>query len=488
MNRLFPALVAASLLLTATFPVGGEEGKQKYEAENARLSGHNSVISDASASGGKAVGRFESADDALEFTISVSESGAYDLIFTARGIGGGKINNVLVDGEYQGQIETALTTYSDAPLRGVHLTQGEHTVKVTVSWGWIALDSLTVVPAQGIPDSVYEVSSTLINPQADAAAQALYRLLLDTYGHYTLAGQVCDGGITGAEFQALYSVTGAYPAILGLDMMDYTPARVSQGAHSQAVERAIEFHRLGGIVTFCWHWSCPLEYIREGRDANGNPRWWGAFYSENTTFNLAKAILTGEDPQGMAQLDRDIQAIAAQLNVLRDAGVPVLWRPLHEAAGGWFWWGAQGPEAYKALWIHLYRLLTQTYGCTNLIWVWNGQNPDWYPGDEYVDIIGEDIYAEKHSYSPQNSKFAELLTYSQQNKIIALTENGVVFDIERAVQTNARWAWFCTWCGEFVQENQRYSEAYTEEALLRKVYDSEYVLTLEKLNARRAAQ
>ena len=48
---------------------------------------------------------------------------------------------------------------------------------------------------------------------------------------------------------------------------------------------------------------------------------------------------------------------------------------------------------YKKLWYYLYDELTNKYGCTNLIWVWNGQNPEWYPGDEYVDVIGEDIYA-----------------------------------------------------------------------------------------------
>ncbi len=40
---------------------------------------------------------------------------------------------------------------------------------------------------------------------------------------------------------------------------------------------------------------------------------------------------------------RDIDAIASLLKRLQDHGVTVLWRPLHEAAGGWFWWGAGGP-------------------------------------------------------------------------------------------------------------------------------------------------
>jgi mannan endo-1,4-beta-mannosidase len=164
-----------------------------------------------------------------------------------------------------------------------------------------------------------------------------------------------------------------------------------------------------------------------------------------------------------------------------DAGVPILWRPLHEASGGWFWWGAKGAEPYKAFWKYLYEQLTNVYHCNNLIWVWNGQAADWYPGDEYVDVIGEDIYADAHSYGAQNAKFAELLEYPQTNKIIALTENGVVFDIENVVASGARWSWFGTWCGGFVTQNGRYSEAYTEAAIMRKTYQSEYVITLDEL-------
>jgi len=363
----------------------------------------------------------------------------------------------------------------------VLLTAGQHTVAVTPSWGWIYLDKLTVTQAQAIPDSVYEVSPTLINPNATEEAKKLYAYLCEVYGKYTLSGQVCDGGLTGREIKAIYNVTGKYPAILGLDMMDYTPSRRALGASNPtAVKQAVKFHEEGGIVTFCWHWGAPKQYIKDGKDANGNPRWWGAFYTDNVTYDIA-AVMNGADPEGKILLDQDIEGIAKQLLLLQEEGIPVLWRPLHEASGGWFWWGAKGAEPCKQLWIYLYDQLTNVYGCNNLIWVWNGQSPDWYPGDEYVDIIGEDIYAANHSYGAQNSKFIELLDYSQSNKIIALTENGVLFDIDNLISTNARWAWFNTWSGDFVQKNGKYSEVYTEAEILKKTYNSEYVITLDEL-------
>ena len=475
---LYLLLILTTLLaLTAAFA----EDSVVYEAEKAAFTGAITAKTEATASGWKTVGTFEKPEDSVTFTITVPEDGTYDLFLTCKGIGGSKINNLLVDGVQQGTFECGNLKYEDAPVRGVLLTAGEHTVTVTPSWGWMYLDKLTVVRAQGIDNAVYEVSPTLINPNATENARKLYTWLCDIYGTYTLSGQVCDKGIKGTEFKAIHDVTGKYPAMLGLDMMDYPPSRRALGASNPtAVERAIEFHKEGGLVTFCWHWTADKKYILDGKDENGNPRWWGGFYTKNVNFDL-EAVMNGSDPYGKETLDKDIAEIAKQLLRLQDAGVPVLWRPLHEASGGWFWWGAKGAEPYKQLWIYLYDQLTNVYGCNNLIWVWNGQAKDWYPGDAYVDIIGEDIYADNHSYSAQNAKFIELLDYADTNKIIALTENGVVFDIDNVVATNARWAWFNTWSGDFVVKYGKYSEAYTEKDILKKAYDSEHVITLDEM-------
>jgi len=481
---LFKTALSLLLVSTALFTLGSasaESGALVYEAEAAQRTGSLTLKTDVKASGWKSVGTFEKADDSLSFTVDVPSDGVYDITVTCIGIGGSKINNLLVDGQHQGTFECGAVMYTDAPVKGVLLTAGQHELSITPSWGWMYVDKLTITPAQAISEDVYNVSSALINPNATENAKKLYAYLCDNYGKATLSGQVCDGGLKGTEITAIHAVTGRYPAILGLDMMDYPPSRRAMGAsHPTAVERAIEFHEAGGIVAFCWHWTADKKYILDGTDANGNPRWWGAFYTDNVTFDI-EAVMNGSDPYGKEALDKDIAEIAKQLLRLQDAGVPVLWRPLHEASGGWFWWGAKGAEPCKQLWIYLYDQLTSVYGCNNLIWVWNGQAKDWYPGDEYVDIIGEDIYADAHSYGAQNSKFIDVLDYTGTNKIIALTENGVLFDIDNLITTNARWAWFNTWSGDFVQKNGKYSEAYTEADILKKTYNSEYVITLDEL-------
>lgn len=451
-----------------------------YEAEDAVLGGANSASADADASGGKAVGKFADDPDTVTFSVDVPADGTYQLLVTAKGIGGSKTNNVSVDGESVGTFESSDTGYTDAVVRGVMLKAGKHQIKITKSWGWIMLDKLTVKSDAGITADTYKVSDKLINPKADAAAKQLFSYLCESYGKYTLAGQVCDYGLDGAEFKAIHDVTGKYPAICGLDFMDYAPSRAARGAKGFSVDTALKVHQAGGIVSFCWHWNAPDKYLKDGDDANGNPRWWQGFSTSNVTFDI-DAVMNGKDSEGKKLLDADIAAIAKQINILRDAGVPILFRPLHEASGGWFWWGAKGAAPYQQLWKYLYEQLTDVYGCNNLIWVWNGQAADWYPGDEYVDIIGEDIYAGERVYSAQTAKFMELLDYPKTNKITALTENGTVFDIDNAIASNTRWSWFNTWCGDFVTNGSGYSERYTEKSILKKAYDSEYVITLDEL-------
>jgi mannan endo-1,4-beta-mannosidase len=194
--------------------------------------------------------------------------------------------------------------------------------------------------------------------------------------------------------------------------------------------------------------------------------------------------MNGEDSEGYDLLMEDIDAIAKQLLVLQEAGVPVLWRPLHEASGGWFWWGASGAEAYKELYVLLYDKLTNEYGLNNLIWLWNGQDAEWYPGDEYVDIIGEDIYPGEQVYTSQIAKFLEATEYTEADKMVVLSENGCIFDPDLAIRDGAMWGFFATWGGEIVSKSgglNIYSEQYTDIEMLKKVYAHESVLTLDEL-------
>jgi mannan endo-1,4-beta-mannosidase len=258
-------------------------------------------------------------------------------------------------------------------------------------------------------------------------------------------------------------------------MIEYSLSRQSHGSSSQTVEHALEYWDKGGIVTLCWHWNAPEKYLTDV--------WYKGFYKEYTNIDL-KAIMDGRDTEGYTLLLNDIEVIAKQLKQLCDAGVPILWRPLHEASGGWFWWGSAGPEAYKELYCLLYDEMTNHYQLGNLIWVWNGQDKDWYPGDEYVDIIGEDIYPGEHVYTPQSARFMQATKYTKVRKMIVLSENGCLFDPDLALRDSAMWGYFCTWGGEFVAMSQAFndiSERYTELNMVQKVYAHEIVVTRNEL-------
>ena len=84
------------------------------------------------------------------------------------------------------------------------------------------------------------------------------------------------------------------------------------------------------------------------------------------------------------------------------------------------------------------------------------------PGDEYVDIIGEDIHPGTRDYSAQSSKYLEATDYSPSGKIVALTENGCLFDLDKAFAANTAWSYFGTWSGEFGISS---SEKYTEKSI-----------------------
>lgn len=475
--RRFAASVCAVVCAVSAIPVvSSYAAETKYEAEKAVLLGM-SVASGSSYSGGKYVTMQQYGS--CTFNINVEKSGMYDFNFVSSGLGGDKINNASLDGENIGTFTSMQDKLGDAKIYSIYVEKGSHKVKVTPSWGWINLDCLIVSEYSSGKD-YYNVSKELINPSASENAQRLMSFLADNYGKNVISGQQCDNGLNSNEFKAIKNQTGKTPALMGLDLMRYTPSRVSKGDTCKTVENAIEFWNEGGIVTLCWHWNAPDKYLKSGTDSNGNPRWWGGFYTDNLNIDFS-AIMDGKDKEGYDLLMADIDAIAVQLKKLQQAGVPVLFRPLHEASGGWFWWGSDGSEPYKKLWKLMYDKLTNEYGLDNLIWVWNGQSKDWYPGDEYVDIIGEDIYPGQKVYNPQSSKFVEAANYTNTSKIVTLSENGCLFDVDKAMSAGTMWSWFCVWGGEFCSYGSSISETYSQKSMWNKVYSHENVITLDEM-------
>jgi mannan endo-1,4-beta-mannosidase len=160
-------------------------------------------------------------------------------------------------------------------------------------------------------------------------------------------------------------------------------------------------------------------------------------------FNADRA--TVKDTWENYYFQKDLAQVAEYLKLLQAEGIPVLWRPFHEASGGWFWWG-KNAESEKALWIAMFDYFKEQ-GLDNLIWVWvsEGDDDKWYPGDEYVDIIGRDMYTKTTSACFDAFNDSQ---YTYANKMVTLSECGTVDDIPTQYAAYAEWSWFMPWYGE----------------------------------------
>ncbi len=195
----------------------------------------------------------------------------------------------------------------------------------------------------------------------------------------------------------------------------------------------------GGLIIGGHDYTAVAVYLESNGTAL-DPNKDYAFYKADTEFDAANATVEGTWENKV--FTEDLKNIAAYLKLLRDADIPVLWRPFHEAAGGWFWWGKDA-ASFKSLWIAMFNYF-KTEGLDNLIWVWTteGDDADWYPGDQYVDIVGRDIYNKETADCV--SEYTSIAG-NYGNKIVSLSECGTVGLISEQWASGARWSWFMPW-------------------------------------------
>ncbi len=442
---------------------------QTIEAESGTLSGTQITTTISGYTGSGYVTGFDAEGDKVTVTFNAAK-GVYDLFVRYASPSGDKFNFIYLNGENLGSAAfPASATFKETKIGKVYLVNGSNSLAVVKDWGYFHLDNLRLVKSELSPTS--NIAEQLVTPEPSERVDSVYQLLSKIYCKAILSGQY--GGST--EFDRIKNVTGKTPVIRGFDLIDYSPSRIAHGASSSEVDKAIAWDRERGMVTFCWHWNAPKDLI----DQPGK-EWWRGFYTDATTFDVARAM---DDPgsEEYALILRDIDAIAVQLKKLADADVPVLWRPLHEAEGKWFWWGAKGAEPCKWLWKLLFEKLVDEHGLNNLIWVWTSTGTadalSWYPGDEYVDMIGADIYLPSGSYGSNLMTFDNIAALYEGKKIIALSENGTIPDPEKLFREGVGWSWFSTWSGEFITDGVRNSEAH-----IRHVYNHDYVITLDEID------
>ena len=441
---------------------------QTLEAETGTLTGTQVSTQRAGYSGSGYVTGFDADGDKISLTID-AKRGVYNIYVRYASPSGDKFNYVFVNGHNLGSVSFPNSqSFTETKVGKVYLVEGSNTLAIVKDWGYFDVDNLRLEASA--PSPIDKVATDLVTPSPTKRADSVYKFLSHIYGKVILSGQY--GGTT--EFNQIKNISGKTPVIRGFDLMDYSPSRVEHGATSTETEKAIEWDSERGMVTFCWHWNAPKNLI----DQPGT-EWWRGFYTEATTFDLSKAM-NDESSEEYLLILRDIDAIALQLKKLKDADVPVLWRPLHEAEGKWFWWGAKGGEPCKWLWKLLFERLVEHHALNNLIWVWTSTGTtdalSWYPGDEYVDIIGADIYLPAGSYGSNFITFDNIASLYRGKKIIALSENGPIPDPEHLLTEGAAWSWFSTWSGSFITDGISNTSAH-----INNVYNHDYVITLDEI-------
>ncbi len=439
---LIPILCAAALLSASRDQT---PGSVHLEAEDGELVGTSVSTAGAGFSGKGFVTGFVSSTAKVILRFS-AKPGIYEAKIRYSSPSGPKGFGVRVNGHSSSGMFPKTGDRFEVISAGKVELSGQNELEIERGWGYFNVDSVDFVPSV-VNHQMKPLPGRLADLKANDSAKSLYGRLSQSYGHRTLSGQY-DAG----ENYGIAVATGKTPAIYGGDFMDYSPSRLKHGAHPEGTtEAVIKQAKAGQAITMSWHWNAPTDLLDKLiTDAKGNHvdlRWYKGFYTDATTFDLAKAL---DDPKSerYSMLLSDMDAIAVQLKKFQDAGVPVLWRPLHEAEGGWFWWGAKGPKPFIKLWRIMFDRFTRIHRLHNLIWVFTvGDNPDWYPGDEFVDVLGIDAYPSDHS-DALNRNWESLKAQFDGRKLLAISEFGGVPDIPRMRRFGAEWAYFVSWTGQ----------------------------------------
>ena len=301
-----------------------------------------------------------------------------------------------------------------------------------------------------------EYDASLTNANASKEARNVYEFLLSNAGQKMLSGVQSGGTANNNErVNQIYQMTGKHPALAGYDyiFLQYspTPEGWSWVVNYGDISAAKEQWENNGLVNFMWHWNVPTSKDAWDKGKEGNFDGYN-FYSDKTSFSIQNALTPGT-------WENDF--ILQDLKLLQDEHIPVIWRPLHEAAGNynldnkpnnaWFWWGRGGADACKQLWKLLRDKLEGEYGLNNLIWVWTldvtqgaeNEWQSWYPGNDLVDLVGVDIYAD--DTDAKSLQYQAAVELSGGRKMVTVSECGNIPNPAKCLEDDEAWSWFLTW-------------------------------------------
>lgn len=352
----------------------------------------------------------------------------------------------------------------------------------------LTLSFKTIAKEEPGPSGNTNISPNPLTASTDGAVK-LYQYFVEQYGQKTISSVMANVNWNNDCAEKVYKLTGKYPAMNCYDFIHICYSAPNSWINYADISPVQQWHNAGGIVQLMWHFNVP---VSENTTDN-------SFYSDNNTFKPSRALTNGtwENKWFYEQMDK----VAVIILKLQDAGIAATWRPFHEAAGNaiakqhagwtkaWFWWGSDGAETYKRLWIAMFDYFKQK-GINNLIWVWTTQNyngdsskysqdNNWYPGNRYVDIVARDLYG--YNADKNLREFTEIQA-QYPNKMVVLGEcgkgdNGDPAKMGDAWTKGAKWGHFMVW----YQGEQGATDTMCSDAWWKNAMSSQYVITREQL-------
>ena len=424
----------------------------QYEAEDGTITKDAAVATSTAASGGKYV-KMNGGDITFP-TVTVDAAGQYTVVIHyMNNYGGDKINNVGV-GSTSAQVSFPVTDkdkFVDVETV-LALAAGANTIAITNSWGWIDVDYIEVKPYEA---KAFDLCNAPVTANATPAAKKLYNFLVNNFGKKTISGVMTGnmdaytmGDATQHEdVQAVYKAGGKYPALIGADLMNATGANKDESWFQQYTEKAVDIAKTtwkkGGIPAFTWHWRPGDEvefYVKGAHETYTEFDFTEAFLKGTTTWDtlsVAYKALVG-----------DIDRISEIFLGLQTEGVAAIFRPLHESGGNWFWWSTHTGKQFAALYQLLYERMVFKNGVNNLIWDFNPQDASkisWTPGETYYDVLSVDIYNKANDHQSNSAAFIDFANKGGTNKLISLSENGPIPDVDKMYDEGAAWSWWMPW-------------------------------------------
>ena len=300
------------------------------------------------------------------------------------------------------------------------------------------------------------------NPDATSEARALLKTLCGLAGKGILTGQHNFPNQLSQYSDKVSEMVGKYPAIWGSDFGFLDGDDKDSIIHRDLmIEEAKKQAAAGSIITLCWHMLRPTEDEpgKAGENGRASPSWRGSVQARLTDEQWLE-LITSDSPLHQ-RWEKYMDTAAMYLKQLQGAHVPVLWRPMHENNGSFFWWGGRpGVYGTQQLYRECYDRMVNVHHLNNLIWVWNQNGPapggefyNYFPGKQYVDVVSYDNYREL-----SDRYYHEILTIAD-GRPIALGELGTPPTAE-VLKSQPRWVWFMTWAGMQERQADRYKAAY----------------------------